>query len=48
MATSLVLIEEVLETFLTASKGSQELTSGNNFLSQFGDQTSTKEALEEL
>lgn len=29
------LTEEVLETFLTTRKGSQELTSGNNFLSQF-------------
>lgn len=39
--------EEVLKTFLTARKGSQDLTAGNNFLRWFGDPTNTKEALEQ-
>lgn len=38
------VIEEVLKTFQTARKGSQDLTAGNYFLSRFGDPTNTEEA----
>lgn len=47
LARYFYFIEEVLKTFLTARKGSQDLTAGNNFLRWFGDPTNTKEALEQ-
>lgn len=38
------IVEEVLKTFQTARKGSQDMTAGNNFLRQNGDPTITEEA----
>lgn len=37
------IVEEVLKTFQTARKGSQDMTAGNNFLRQNGDPTITEE-----